>query len=105
MPQGRVEVLRRFLDFLLTIRLLVRGSIAAVALLEGGRGQAVLVAGLPVDEGECVGDAQAASEVVLYAPSAGGEVGADLVLIGGEEFGEADYFPKSAPWILARMPA
>lgn len=81
------------------------GGMLPVVLFEGGRGQAVLVAGLPVDEGECVGDAQAASEVVLYAPSAGGEVGADLVLIGGEEFGEAYYFPKSAPWILARMAA
>ena len=33
------------------------------------------------------------------------EVGPDLGTVCVEELGEADYFPKSAPWILARVAA
>lgn len=67
--------------------------------------QAALVSHDTVDEGERVCGAEAASEVVLHAPPAVGEVGPDLGTVCVEELGEADYFPKSAPWILARVAA
>lgn len=104
MAYCRVEVRRSLFDFTL-VRVCGCCLARAVVLPEPVSYQAVLVTDNSVDEGERVGGAQTASEVVLHAPPAGGEVGADLGTVCVEELGEADYFPKSAPWILASVAA